>query len=68
MDYNKLLDEWAEEVYKKADKAREESGWADTGSYKHGRLVGYDDGLIMAITMLTRLEDKYKRLEYSDKR
>jgi hypothetical protein len=63
MDYNKLLDEWAEQVYEKADKAREDSGYADTGSFKHGRLMGYDDGLIMALTMLTTLEKKYKKLE-----
>ena len=61
MDYDKLLDEWAEEIYKKTDKAREDYGYQKNGDFKNGRLMGYTDGLIMALTMLTTLEKKYKK-------
>lgn len=62
MDYNQLLDEWAEEVYSKADKAREESNYTKVGSYKHGLHVGYADGLIMAVTLLSKHEKRHEKL------
>ena len=61
IDYDKLLNEWADEIYKKADKAREDYGYQENGDFKNGRLMGYADGLIMAISILTRLEKKYKK-------
>lgn len=64
IDYDELLDIWFEEVMKKVEKAEEletEEHLKNNFSYKEGRLRGYADGLIMATSILSRLEKKAKR-------
>lgn len=63
IDYDELLDIWFEEVMKESDKARkleEDEYFKNKFSYKEGRLRGYADGLIMATSILSRLEKKAK--------
>lgn len=58
LDYDALLNDWAEELHKKVDKAREMEGESETGSYKHGHCVGYCEGLLMALAQLSLLEKR----------
>lgn len=61
MDYEKLLDDWAEKLLSEADKFRETSEDAIVGSYNHGYSKGYSDGMYMALTFLNRIERKMKK-------
>lgn len=64
VDYDELLDLWFDEVMKESDRARkleEEEHFKNEFSYKEGNLRGYADGLIMATSILSRLEKKAKR-------
>lgn len=56
MDYNALLDQWAEKVFKEADKAMELSNDVEDFNYKKGYRRGYSDGLRMSTSILSRLE------------
>lgn len=56
MDYNKLLDEWAEKVFEKADKAMKLSEDSKENSYEQGYRRGYSNGLRMAISILSQME------------
>lgn len=58
IDYDKLLDEWAEKTYAEADK-----GWdvwleEDEGSMRGMYSKGYSDGIRMAMAILFRMESK----------
>jgi hypothetical protein len=61
MDYQKILDEWAEIVTKKMDEATERSNTELFGSYKYTSNKHYADGLAMAMAILHRIEQKHKR-------
>jgi hypothetical protein len=61
MNYDKLLDEWADELYKRIDECTERMDSMDEYDYKQGRTKGYQDGLLMAMAILSRLENKHKR-------
>lgn len=64
IDYDELLDIWFEEVMKKVEKAEEletEEHLKNNFSYKEGHLRGYADGLIMATSILSRLEKRAKK-------
>lgn len=58
LDYDKILDEWADQIYKKVENYRKQIEDIDDYTYKKGRLSGYADGLILAICMLNRIEQK----------
>lgn len=60
MDYDKLLDEWAEHVFKAMDNATERMNNQEFGTPKFYTNSGYADGLAMAITLLHKVEKKYK--------
>lgn len=59
-DFDKLLDEWAEMVFKKADEAQDKRSEIETGTYKDGYLKGYNKGLIMSTSILHLKEKKHK--------
>lgn len=62
MDYNKLLDEWAEIVLEKAMVVQSKNDDYEFGTYKYGLNKGYAEGLRMATAILSRLEQKYKKI------
>lgn len=57
INYDELLNKWAEKVYTKADKCAEERKYEPSGTFKDGYLMGLNEAFIMAISMLT-LEEK----------
>jgi len=57
INYEKLLDDWAEKLYKDAE-AIEKRFDDNSFSYRRGKQEGYIDGLIMAIAILNRMEKK----------
>lgn len=59
INYDDLLNVWAEKLYVEHDRVNEIAETADVGTYKHGHCVGFCKGLIAALTMLTILEKKY---------
>lgn len=63
IDYDKLLDEWADKVY--AEMARYQSVRDDhpVGSYKDAMCRGHIDGLASALALLSIIEKKAKRTE-----
>lgn len=61
MGYEKLLDNWAEIVFRKADLAMDRAEDVKVDSYKHGYCKGYSDGLRMALSTLSREEAKIRR-------
>lgn len=61
INYDELLNKWAEKVYAKADKCAEERKYEDSGSYKDGYLKGLNEAFIMAISMLNMEEKIYRR-------
>ena len=58
IDYDKLLDEWAEKVFKKADEARDRYEEEDVGTTRSSYCRGYMEGLLMATAILSRMEKK----------
>jgi hypothetical protein len=56
MDYNTLLNQWADKIYKKADEAMQRYEDSNKFEFKSGYRKGYFDGLKMAISILTRVE------------
>lgn len=70
LDYDKLLDEWNEKVMDKAEKYQKASGEqldkyfkTGEGGLKGSFNRGYAEGLIMATSMLSRMEKRtIKRL------
>ncbi|MGL6184810.1 MAG: hypothetical protein ACRC1T_05465 [Clostridium chrysemydis] len=63
IDYDELLDIWFDKIMEESDKARaleSEEHLKNKFSYKEGHLRGYADGLIMATSILSRLEKKAK--------
>lgn len=57
MDYNTLLNQWADKIYKKADEAMQRYEDSNKFEFKSGYQKGYFDGLKMAISILTRVEE-----------
>ena len=61
INYNKLLDDWAEHILKKAHTAENKRLYEDLFSYKGGYLKGYSEGIRTALAHLSLLEKrKYK--------
>lgn len=60
IDYKKFLDDWAEKIYKEADKYDKDREYEPSGTYKDGLYKGWQEGLISAVTMLTRMERELK--------
>lgn len=63
INYEKLLNDWAEEIFRRADEAEERMSVAEIGSYKHGCSKGLGDGYRMAVAILTRMEQKRRVID-----
>ena len=61
LDYNKLLDDWADELFAKADEYAEKRDKQEIGSYNYGYYNGISEALYLAITKLTIRERRYKK-------
>ena len=60
MNYELLLDTWSEKILSEADNALNKCEECDHNSYKYAHLKGYGEGLIMANSILSRLEKVLK--------
>jgi len=60
INYDELLNQWAEKIYQKADTYRDKGIYEESGSWKDGYYKGLAEAYIMAITELTMLEKKSK--------
>ncbi|MGG0667785.1 hypothetical protein ABE073_04565 [Lederbergia citrisecunda] len=58
LDYDLLLDDWAEEIYALADKHEAKKDESKTGSFQHGYHKGMHDALIMSLVKVSFLENK----------
>ncbi|MEK4025407.1 hypothetical protein [Sporosarcina sp. FSL W7-1283] len=58
LDYDLLLDDWAEEIYQMADEHAIKRDVSETGSFKHGYHKGMHDALIMSLVKVTFLENR----------
>lgn len=65
MDYEKMLDDFAEKVLNEADKHKALSEKEEFGTVRHLTLRGYSDGLYMAMAFLNGAEKKHKRANKS---
>lgn len=61
LNYDKLLDDWADHLLSKAHKADEERIY-EADSYKDGYLRGYSEGIRESSAYLSFLEKKKKDL------
>ncbi|MEM4994897.1 hypothetical protein WKH56_20245 [Priestia sp. SB1] len=61
LDYDKLLDEWAEILFKDAEEYEKKRDQASTDSYAYGYFAGKHDGVIQAIAKLSILETRKAR-------
>lgn len=61
VNYDKLLDDWADEVSKLMDSMQKLKEKEDVLSTKYCTISGYIDGLAMSWAILSRLEKKAKR-------
>lgn len=64
IDYDRLLNKWFDKVMKEVDRYEvfKERIYEENGcDFKYGKFVGYINGLIMATSILSRLENKEKR-------
>jgi hypothetical protein len=60
MDYDQILDEWSDEIYKRMDKLNEKMKQEDFGTTTYLTSRGYIDGLAMSLAILSRIEKKHK--------
>lgn len=63
LDYDRLLDDWADLVFKEMDEAKSIFKSEPLGSPKFYTSKGYEDGLCMAMALLSTLETR-KRKKY----
>jgi hypothetical protein len=61
INYDKLLNDWAEKIYAKADKYGTDRGYESFGTYKDGLYQGWREGLIDAVTILVMMERKERK-------
>ena len=61
INYDEVLDSWAEKVLSKADMFNKKSDDVEFGSKDYIRYKSYSEGLYMATAMLSNEERKYKR-------
>lgn len=62
LDYDRLLDDWAEMIFVEADRCKKISEEAEVGSYRYGYFDGVHKGYIDALAKLSLLENrKYKK-------
>ncbi len=54
IDYDSLLDKWAEKVLEKADEAEKRKENYEPGSHRYAYNKGYAEGLRIATAMLNR--------------
>lgn len=66
IDYDRLLDDWADHMHEKAEIARIQSEEKKLGSYTDGYWRGYQTGIYESSAYLTFLE-KRKRKMYETK-
>lgn len=59
IDYNGLLDDWADKCYEEMDKCKNEMT-KDITDLKHNYLRGYQDGISMAMAFLSIKEKRMK--------
>lgn len=62
LDYDKLLDDWAEYLLKKSDEADENNSYEEIGTFKYGYRKGYAEGIREAVSYLSFLEKRRKSL------
>lgn len=60
LDYDRLLDDWAELVYEKVDKLEEKMAIVDVGSTRYCYLKGHQDAFLQSLAMLSLLEKRKK--------
>ena len=58
LDYDKLLDDWSEELFSLADKHAKQRDASDIHTQQYGYHRGMHDAYIMAITKLNFLETR----------
>lgn len=66
MKYDELLNIWADKIFKKSDEINDKLNHLDPEEeyqYKHGRMVGYQEGLLMATSILSRLEQLHPEVK-----
>jgi hypothetical protein len=63
LDYDRLLDDWADLIFKEMDEAKVIFNSEPFGSPKFYTSKGYEDGLCMAMALLGTLETR-KRKKY----
>jgi hypothetical protein len=61
LDYDKLLDDWANYLFEEVEKFEKKRDQALTGSYAHGYFEGKHDGLLQALAKLSTLETRKAR-------
>ncbi len=61
IDYNKLLDEWHDNIAANADENLEKSNEFEVGSIDYIKYKSFADGLYTALAMLSIEERKYTR-------
>ncbi|MFK3936502.1 hypothetical protein ACI2JA_03165 [Alkalihalobacillus sp. NPDC078783] len=61
LDYNKLLDDWAEDLLNEAERWGDKKNQHDVGSYKYGYYQGISEGYYMAVSKLNGLEKRKAR-------
>jgi hypothetical protein len=67
IDYNSLLDDWADRCYEEMDKCKNEMT-KDITDLKHNYLRGYQDGISMSMAFLSIKEKRMKtKLEKENK-
>lgn len=61
VDYNTLLDKWFEKVMNESEKSTKVADRQSDYTYKKGYNIGYAHGLIMATSILSRMEKRMKK-------
>jgi hypothetical protein len=59
--YDKLLDQWFDKVINESEKLTKSADKQDDYTYKKGYNIGYAHGLVMATSILNRMEKKLKK-------
>lgn len=58
LDYERLLDDWADELFNKVQLYEEKRDKEEMGSYKYGYYQGKHDGVMEALTKLSMFEKR----------
>ena len=63
INYDKLLDDWAELILSKADKLEESANYIEEWNFLKGRSLGVVEGYRLAVTHLNMMEKKWKKMK-----